>query len=177
MGKVFVIDVGICNGCYSCQISCKDEHVGNDWSPIAKPQPDAGQFWMKLEEHICGTVPKVKMHYIPLLCQHCDNAPCIPACPIKAIYKREDSLVIIDANKCNGCKACVDACPYHAIYWPRNAPAVLTCWTAANGRFRAAPIPARPKLSSSARNPSLKRSSQKPRCLSRKPRQNLEYII
>ena len=65
MGKVFVIDVGICNGCYSCQIACKDEHVGNDWAPIAKSQPNTGHFWMFLEEHIRGTVPKVKMHYIP----------------------------------------------------------------------------------------------------------------
>jgi tetrathionate reductase subunit B len=116
--KVFVIDVGICNGCYSCQIACKDEHVGNDWTPIAKPQPDTGQFWLKLNEYIRGTVPKVKMHYIPIICQHCDKAPCIPACPIKgAIYKRDDGLVIIDAEKCTGCKACVDACPYGAIYF------------------------------------------------------------
>ncbi|MBN1692388.1 MAG: carboxypeptidase regulatory-like domain-containing protein [Dehalococcoidales bacterium] len=116
--KVFVIDVGICNGCYACQIACKDEHVGNDWSPYAKPQPDTGQFWMKLNEYIRGTVPKVKMHYIPVLCQHCDKAPCIPACPVKgAIYKRDDGLVIIDAEKCTGCKACVDACPYGAIYF------------------------------------------------------------
>ncbi|MHB8105573.1 MAG: 4Fe-4S dicluster domain-containing protein [Dehalococcoidales bacterium] len=115
--KVFVIDVGICNGCYSCQIACKDEHVGNDWSPIAKPQPDTGQFWLKMQENIRGTVPKVKMHYVPILCQHCDNAPCIPACPINVIYKRNDGLVIIDADKCNGCKGCVDACPYNAIYF------------------------------------------------------------
>ena len=45
--KVFVIDVAICNGCYTCQIVCKDEHVGNDWTPIAKPQPDTGQFWLR----------------------------------------------------------------------------------------------------------------------------------
>jgi tetrathionate reductase subunit B len=127
MGKVFVIDVGICNGCYSCQIACKDEHVGNDWSPIAKPQPDTGQFWLKLEEYIRGTVPKVKMHYIPLICQHCDNAPCMPSCPVEAIYKREDGLVIIDANKCNGCKNCVDACPYHAIYWNESLNLAQKC--------------------------------------------------
>jgi tetrathionate reductase subunit B len=127
MAKVFIIDVGICNGCYSCQISCKDEHVGNDWSPIAKPEPDAGQFWMKLEEHICGTVPKVKMHYIPILCQHCDDAPCMKACPINIIYKRDDGLVIIDANKCNGCKVCVDACPYKAIYFNESLNIAQKC--------------------------------------------------
>ena len=104
--KVFVIDVGICVGCYGCQFVCKDEHVGNDWSPIAKPQPDTGQFWMRLDEHIRGTVPKVEMHYVPTPCMHCDDAPCMPACPIEgAIYKREDGLVIIDPEKCTGCQA------------------------------------------------------------------------
>ncbi len=48
MGKVLIIDVTRCNGCYNCQIACKDEHVGNDWTPYAKPQPDTGQFWMKV---------------------------------------------------------------------------------------------------------------------------------
>ncbi|MCX8033671.1 MAG: oxidoreductase, partial [Thermoleophilia bacterium] len=48
--KVFVIDVTKCNGCHNCQIVCKDEHVGNDWTPYAKPQPEIGQFWVKLTE-------------------------------------------------------------------------------------------------------------------------------
>jgi tetrathionate reductase subunit B len=126
--KVFVIDVGICNGCYSCQIACKDEHVGNDWSPYAKPQPDTGQFWMRLTEHIRGTVPKVKMHYIPIPCQHCDEAPCIPACPIEGvIYRREDGLVIIDPEKCTGCKSCVDACPYDAIFFNEDLNIAQKC--------------------------------------------------
>ena len=116
--KVFVIDVELCVGCYACQFVCKDEHVGNDWSPIAKPQPDTGQFWMRLDEHIRGTVPKVEMHYVPNPCMHCDDAPCIPPCPVEgAIYKREDGLVIIDTDKCTGCRKCVDLCPYDAIYF------------------------------------------------------------
>ena len=126
--KAFVIDVGICNGCYSCQIACKDEHVGNDWTPIAKPQPDTGHFWLKQSDYIRGTVPKVKMHYVPLMCQHCDDAPCIPACPIEgALYKREDGLVIIDPEKCTGCKACVDACPYKVIYFNESLNIAQKC--------------------------------------------------
>jgi tetrathionate reductase subunit B len=116
--KVFVIDVDKCTGCYACQFVCKDEHVGNDWSPIAKPQPDTGQFWMHLQEYIRGTVPKVEMHYLPLLCQHCDEAPCLEACQVEGvIYKREDGLVEVDPTKCTGCRACVDVCPYDAIYF------------------------------------------------------------
>ena len=116
--KAFVIDVSICNGCYCCQIVCKDEHVGNDWTPYAGPQPDTGQFWLKLNEFIGGTVPKVKIHYVPVMCMHCDNAPCMSACPVEgAIYKRDDGLVIIDPGKCTGCRNCIGVCPYDAVYF------------------------------------------------------------
>jgi tetrathionate reductase subunit B len=117
MAKAFVIDVGRCTGCYNCQLACKDEHAGNDWTPYAKPQPDTGQFWMKLGENICGTVPKVRMHYIPALCNHCDKPSCADACTFGAIVKREDGLVLLEPEKCTGCKDCLAACPYGAIYF------------------------------------------------------------
>jgi Fe-S-cluster-containing dehydrogenase component len=126
--KNFVIDVGICNGCYCCQIACKDEHVANDWTPIAKPEPDTGHFWLKQNEYVRGTVPKVKMYYRPLLCMHCDEAPCMAACPIEgAIYKRDDGLVIIDPVKCTGCKSCVDACPWRVIYFNEDLNIAQKC--------------------------------------------------
>ena len=117
-GKVFVIDIARCNGCYCCQLSCKDEHVGNDWTPYAKPQPDTGQFWLKLNEFVRGTVPKVKLHYMGVPCQHCDQAPCLESCPVEgAIYKRADGLVIIDPQKCTGCRECLLSCPYDALFF------------------------------------------------------------
>jgi Fe-S-cluster-containing dehydrogenase component len=67
-----------------------------------------------------GTVPKVKVNYMHSICQHCDEAPCIPACPQKAIYKRADGIVIIDPEKCAGNKNCMDACPYQVIYFNRD---------------------------------------------------------
>jgi tetrathionate reductase subunit B len=126
--KTFVIDISICNGCYCCQVACKDEHVGNDWLPYSRSQPDTGQFWMKLNEHIRGTVPKVKMHYIPVMCMHCDDAPCIKVCPVEgALYKRDDGLVIIDPEKCNGCRNCIDICPYGAIYFNEESNLAQKC--------------------------------------------------
>jgi Fe-S-cluster-containing dehydrogenase component len=120
MAKVFVIDVARCCGCYNCQLACKDEHVDNNWPPYSMQQPDTGQFWLKLQENTCGTVPKVKMHYVPMLCNHCQKPACMEVCSYDAISKREDGLVIIEPEKCEGnggCKACVSACPYNAVYF------------------------------------------------------------
>jgi Fe-S-cluster-containing dehydrogenase component len=91
--------------------------VTNDWSPIAKPQPDTGQFWNKIYDNVRGQVPKVKMTYEHSICQHCDDAPCIPACKEKAIYKREDGIVIIDPDKCRGNQLCLAACPYEEVIY------------------------------------------------------------
>jgi tetrathionate reductase subunit B len=125
--KAFVIDVTHCNGCYCCQLACKDEHCGNDWSPYAKPQPDTGQFWGRLDEYVRGSIPKVKIAYIFVPCQHCENAPCITACAAGAIYRRSDGLVIIDPKKCTGCRKCLDECPYGAIYFNDNLNLAQKC--------------------------------------------------
>jgi len=117
MGKVLVINYNICNGCYNCQVACKDEHVANDWSPIAKPQPDTGQFWNKVYDNVRGQVPKVRMTYEHSICQHCDDAPCIPACNVDAIYKRPDGAVVIDPDKCRGNQLCMSACPYENVIY------------------------------------------------------------
>jgi Fe-S-cluster-containing dehydrogenase component len=117
MGKVLVIDYNKCNGCHNCQVVCKDEHVGNDWTPIAKPQPDTGQFWNKVYSMTRGSVPKVKVTYLHTICQHCDDAPCIEACNVDAIYKRDDGAVIIDPVKCRGNQLCLSACPYEDVIY------------------------------------------------------------
>ena len=114
--KVFIYDLDKCNGCHNCQIACKDEHVDNDWSPYAKPQPDTGHFWCKVDEEVCGKVPHVRVNYLSHHCNHCDNAPCIKAAP-EAIYKREDGMVIIDPEKAKGNRDILKACPYGEIYW------------------------------------------------------------
>jgi Fe-S-cluster-containing dehydrogenase component len=120
-----VIDLAICNGCHNCQVACKDEHVGNDWTPIARPQPDTGQFWNKVIDLERGTVPKVQVTYHHSICQHCgapdrsdqhcEEAPCISACNAHAIYRREDGIVIIDPTKCRGNQLCIAACPYENV--------------------------------------------------------------
>ena len=117
MGKVLIIDITKCNGCHNCQIACKDEHVGNDWSPIARPQPLSGQFWTRVTDKVRGSVPKVKISYLHTICQHCDNAPCIEACQNHSIYKRPDGIVIIDPDKCRGSRKCIEECPYEGVIY------------------------------------------------------------
>jgi Fe-S-cluster-containing dehydrogenase component len=117
MTKAFLIDLEKCTGCYACQIACKDEHCGNTWLPYAAEQPETGQFWMKVNERERGQRPFVKVAYTPVLCMHCENAPCIEAAKDGAVYRREDGLIIVDPEKAKGQKQLVEACPYHAIYW------------------------------------------------------------
>ncbi|MFP3308165.1 MAG: 4Fe-4S dicluster domain-containing protein [Nitrososphaeria archaeon] len=133
MGKVMVIDVAECIGCYLCQLACKDEHVGNDWSPYAKPQPEVGHFWMKLNDMERGGGSFTRVSYVPTLCAHCENAPCMNVCPVNAIYRSDDGAVIIDPEKCNGCAdygyepLCQRACPYGAIYFNEELKIAQKC--------------------------------------------------
>ena len=138
--KVFIIDVAKCNGCYGCQIACKDEHCGNDWMPYARPQPDTGQFWCKVTESIRGTVPQVKCSFVPALCMHCADAPCLKVCPTQAIYQRNDGLIVIDPAKCGGHRQCIDACPYGAIYYNKELDIAQKCTGCAHLLDRGFPI-------------------------------------
>jgi len=153
MAKVFIIDCDVCNGCYSCQVACKDEHCGNDWMPYARPQPEWGQFWLKLDQYVRGTAgkglpgqpqiresSKVKVDYVPRMCMHCDDAPCITACTSEAISKRDDGLVWIDPKKCTGNKMCIEACPYGVIYFNQNYGISQKCTGCAHLLDRGWPI-------------------------------------
>ena len=73
-------------------------------------------------------MPKVKLHYVPVPCQHCDDAPCLEACPVEgAIYRREDGLVIIDPQKCTGCRECLLSCPYDALFFNEDLNIAQKC--------------------------------------------------
>ena len=138
--KVFVIDVAKCNGCYGCQIACKDEHCDNDWMPYARPQPDTGQFWSKVTEYTRGTIPQVRCSFVPEMCMHCADAPCIEACPSHAISQRGDGLVLIDPAQCSGERQCMQACPYGAIYFNEALNIAQKCTGCAHLLDRGWPI-------------------------------------
>jgi Fe-S-cluster-containing dehydrogenase component len=125
--KAFLIDVEKCTGCNLCIIACKDEHCGSGYSPWTKPQPELGHFWIAIHALERGRIPRVRMTYLPLLCQHCGNAACIKACPEDAIKRRPDGLVWIDSAACTGCGLCQPACPYGVIYMNRDLNIAQKC--------------------------------------------------
>ena len=127
--KAFVMDVSKCSGCYTCQIVCKDEHCGNDWTPYAKPQPETGQFWGKVTEYVRGQYPQGQDGVCVCAVSTLRRCPlrARPALPKALCTQRPDGLVIIDPKKCTGCRKCVDACPYGAIYYNPQSGIAQKC--------------------------------------------------
>ena len=130
--KAILIDITRCNGCFNCQIACKDEHVDNDWSPYAKPQPDMGHFWMRVNEVERGEVPKVKVSYVPKLCMQCENPPCEKVARDGAVYRRKDGIVIIDPEKSKGQRKILESCPYGCIFWNEGLDIPQKCTSCAH---------------------------------------------
>lgn len=99
----YTVDLDRCVGCLACVIACK---VENGTPPNIH--------WMKVLEkkeehdHAYG-----KRTFVPVRCNHCENPPCVTACPTGAIVKRADGIVAVNQDVCIGTMACVTACPYY----------------------------------------------------------------
>ena len=113
----FVIDVERCENCRNCFLSCKDEHVGNDWPGYAAPMPHSGSCGITITGNERGKLPFIDVSYLPQPCMHCKDAPCIKESIDNAIYRRPDGIVIIDPIKAKGQKRLVEICPYKSIFW------------------------------------------------------------
>ncbi|MCC7101693.1 MAG: 4Fe-4S dicluster domain-containing protein [Fimbriimonadaceae bacterium] len=104
-----LIDLTRCIGCDACTLACKQEN-GTPYDT----------FFARVLNVEAGTYPDVKRVYIPVLCNHCDDAPCLKSCPNKAIVRRPDGIVLVDQDRCRGTGACVSACPYGNIILHRE---------------------------------------------------------
>lgn len=96
-----VLDMSKCIGCYSCVVSCKmcyGTRPGVDYNAVKKVE------W--------NDYPNARQHYLPTMCMHCEDAPCVKACPTGATTQTPEGVVIMDYETCIGCGACVEACPY-----------------------------------------------------------------
>jgi len=112
-----IIDVAECTNCNLCTLAAMDEYVGNDFPGYAAPMPKHGHKWINILQKERGQVPMMDIAYVPTMCNHCDNAPCIKAAKNGAIAKRDDGIVLIDPEKAKGQKHLVEACPYGHIWW------------------------------------------------------------
>ena len=100
-----VIDLTRCFGCHACAVACK-----------AEQDVPLGHFksWVRVTEK--GRYPCVRRNFVPVLCNQCDNPPCVEVCPTQATKQRKDGIVTQDDEVCIGCKYCIQACPYSAKY-------------------------------------------------------------
>jgi len=108
-GKRFgmLVDLRKCIGCQACTVSCSVENL-----------PPIGQFRTTVLQYEIekpgGAAPA--MVSLPRLCNHCDEPPCVPVCPVQATFQRTDGIVLVDNERCVGCGYCVQACPYDARF-------------------------------------------------------------
>ena len=114
-----VIDLNVCVGCHACVTSCKQWNTSGAAGPLADMEPYGadpnGTFFNRVQTFEVGEFPNTQTVHFPKCCLHCEDPPCVPVCPTGASYKRaEDGIVLVDYDKCIGCKYCTWACPYGA---------------------------------------------------------------
>ncbi len=122
------IDLDRCTGCEACVVAC---HAENNL-PVSTPAEAAKgrtAHWIRVDRYYEGEFPDVKVKYMPVLCQHCDDAPCEPVCPVYATYHNREGLNVQVYNRCVGTFYCANNCPYTVRYfnwfepeWPDPLP-------------------------------------------------------
>jgi Fe-S-cluster-containing dehydrogenase component len=103
---IFVIDLRKCVGCHACTIAC-----------VAENKLPPGIVYRPVIDVEIGRYPNVRRSFIPKPCFHCEKPTCVPVCPVGATWKRDDGIVVVDYNKCIGCRYCIIACPYNARFF------------------------------------------------------------
>ncbi len=124
-----VVDIDRCTGCQACVVACQAENnVPINTESVVDEQ--RGQYWIHIERYWEGEYPNVKARFIPVMCQHCGNAPCEPVCPVYATYHTPDGLNAQVYNRCIGTRYCANNCPWNVRffnYWdpPNRIPETL----------------------------------------------------
>ncbi len=116
-----VIDLDRCTGCEACVVACAAEN-NVPFRGAAECAKGRAQSWVRVERHIEGEFPDIRASFMPVLCQHCDNAPCESVCPTYATYHSAEGLNVQVYNRCIGTRFCANNCPYSARYFNFYAP-------------------------------------------------------
>lgn len=111
-----LIDLRRCIGCHACSAAC-----------ICENNVPQEQFKTFVAEYEISKNDEIYKAFLPELCNHCDNPPCVSVCPTGATFKRLDGLVLVDNTICWGCSFCVNACPYDKRFINKNTKVVDKC--------------------------------------------------
>ena len=112
-----IVKTADCIGCSACEVACKQEHalpVGPRWIKVTADAPRI----------IDG---RLQLRYSVSHCLHCTTPGCLAVCPVDAITKRDDGIVLIDAALCNGCGACIEGCPVGAMQFDEDRALAGKC--------------------------------------------------
>jgi Fe-S-cluster-containing dehydrogenase component len=113
-----IIDVAECTNCQLCALAAMDEYVDNEWPGYSAPMPRHGHRWIDIRQKERGQPAMIDIAFLPVTCNHCDDAPCLKVGgPDGAVKKRDDGIMLIDPEKAKGRKDIADSCPYGAIWW------------------------------------------------------------
>jgi Fe-S-cluster-containing dehydrogenase component len=115
-----IIDVALCQNCNNCVLAAKDELVGNAHPGYSAPHSPQGHGVVRMERQVRGEGHHTDAAYRPVMCNHCDDAPCIRAGG-GAVTKRADGIVLFDPDRTRGRRDLVDSCPYGAVVWNEAA--------------------------------------------------------
>jgi molybdopterin-containing oxidoreductase family iron-sulfur binding subunit len=111
-----VIDLDKCTGCQACVIACQSENnvpVNEEVDFLSR----RAKQWIRIERVWEGEWPNIKARFMPVLCQHCENAPCEPVCPVYATYHNNEGMNVQVYNRCIGTRYCANNCPYQVRFF------------------------------------------------------------
>lgn len=111
--KVLAVYPEKCSGCRLCELVCAYEHF-----KVNNPK--------KAAIRVFPMFPKPARN-VPIVCRQCRTPKCVEQCPTKALYVAEDKRVLLDAEKCIGCRACLEACPFAALYFHEDFKTPIKC--------------------------------------------------
>ena len=121
-----VVDLDKCTGCQACVVACQAENN----QPINTEDlfhERRAHEWIRIERYWEGEYPDIKARFMPVMCQHCDAAPCEPVCPVYATYHNDEGLNVQVYNRCVGTRYCANNCPYNVRFfnfwtpeWPES---------------------------------------------------------